>query len=446
MQLRCPIKSKDDCHRLLLQAIVDLMIRRAKQGASTKIIKVKSHIGIHGNEMADQLANEAAEECRRGRNFDHDVSQLHAEPFKDRFWLQRKVQATNETGTHTTYEPLRDLHDDLKQQMHAKHRLGQSNQESIYYKAWKAVLPYRDPKHSDSFRTTSGVSEAAVVTIDKCRTGTLGNNKRLFMMGKLPHKKCPLCKHDDSIGHIMGACAHPDLRKQYIARHDKAARMLVQAFIKGKQGGHYLIADIGTAEGLKEIGVHSKRVPSFVLPDSRVRAGADQYGDCRDLTRRDLCRDKMRPDIMIVEMTEAEQHLYLHHGANSRHTLSDLPANMPNGSPRKVSIVEVGYCSDTRYLEKIQQKEEQHSALETALRSYGYEVAILTYILGLYGSLYHSNKKTMKAIGIEHAAADRLSSKTHVHSVNCAHNLNKARRFLESRVGRGQQKLRADPP
>ena len=45
-------------------------------------------------------------------------------------------------------------------------------------------------------------------------------------------------------------------------------RMLMQAFTKGKQGCHHLIADVGAAENLKDIEVHSKRVPGFILPDS----------------------------------------------------------------------------------------------------------------------------------------------------------------------------------
>ena len=44
---------------------------------------------------------------------------------------------------------------------------------------------------------------------------------------------------------------HPDMSKQHIARHDKAMRTVIQAFIKGQCGCHYLIADVGNIEGLK---------------------------------------------------------------------------------------------------------------------------------------------------------------------------------------------------
>ena len=71
-QLRAPAQSKDDCHRPMLQAIVQLITDRANNGLMTT---VKSHIGIHGNEMADRLANEAAEEYIKTRHFDRDVSQ-----------------------------------------------------------------------------------------------------------------------------------------------------------------------------------------------------------------------------------------------------------------------------------------------------------------------------------------------------------------------------------
>ena len=59
---------------------------------------------------------------------------------------------------------------------------------------------------------------------------------------------------------------------------------------------------------------------------------------------------------------------------------------MPNGNPRTVKIVEGGYCSDTRYEEKLQEKEAQHKALEEALKAYGYNVTTLPIIIGQSGS------------------------------------------------------------
>ena len=62
--LSSPESTINDCHRPLLEAIGQALLQRARNNEETVIVKVKSHIGIHGNEMADQLANEAADECR----------------------------------------------------------------------------------------------------------------------------------------------------------------------------------------------------------------------------------------------------------------------------------------------------------------------------------------------------------------------------------------------
>ncbi len=99
------------------------------------------------------------------------------------------------------------------------------------------------------------------------------------------------------------------MKKQYIARHDKAMRTVVQSFTKEKNSSFYLIADVGRMEGLKAIGVHSKRVPSFVLPDSCLQDKGIDPVVGRGLLQRGGpdARSKMRQDIMMVEMTTAEQ-------------------------------------------------------------------------------------------------------------------------------------------
>ena len=53
-------------------------------------------------------------------------------------------------------------------------------------------------------------------------------------------------------------------------------------------------------------------------------------------------RDKLRPGIMLVKLTDIEREAYI-----AREGMPLLDATMQNNRPRKVWIVEGGYCTDT---------------------------------------------------------------------------------------------------
>ena len=106
----------------------------------------------------------------------------------------------------------------------------------------------------------------------------------------------------------------------------------------------------------------------------------------------------MTTNVVVLEMTEAAGVLR-RHNASTAHTPSDLPAAVLSSRACKTTAVKVGYRIDTQYLGKLQQKQGQHSALETALKTYGYEVTLLSCTLGFYRSLYPNNKKSVKAVG-----------------------------------------------
>jgi len=265
MHLRSPSSTVDDCHRPLLEAIGHEIMQRAQAGDET--ILLKSHIGIHGNEMADKLANEAAD----------DLSNDYTQLFKDKFWFQHTIQVQTAEGPAETKACIRDLDDSLRKALHHadKHKLGHSKQDSLYFQLWDKVQPFRVKPHSDELWTMPSIPESHKRNIFIYRTGQIWNKNMAFKrrMSYMPGQpiardtRCPLCRGDDSQGHIFGSCMHPDMSKHYIARHDKAMRTVIQAFTKGQCGSQCLIADVGKIDRLKDIGVHSKRVPAFVLPD-----------------------------------------------------------------------------------------------------------------------------------------------------------------------------------
>ena len=250
MHLRSPSSTADDCHRPLLEAIRHEIMQRAQAGDETILLKVKSHIGIYGNEMADKLANKAAYECCMNRHFDHDLSNDYT----------HTIQIQTAEGPAETKACIRGLddHGSLIKALHDKHKLGQSKQDSLYFQLWDKVQPVRVKPHSDALWTMPSIPESHKRSIFKYRTGQLWN-KNIAFQRRMPYMpgqpiakdtRCPLCRGDDSQGHIFGSCMHPDMSKQYIARHDKAMRTVVQAFTKGQCGSHYLIADVGKFEGL----------------------------------------------------------------------------------------------------------------------------------------------------------------------------------------------------
>ena len=98
-------------------------------------------------------------------------------------------------------------------------------------------------------------------------------------------------------------------------RHDAMMRMLVKEFTKGSKGSHYLIADVGTVDTLNNIGVHNKGIPKFVLPDAHIQHTTQNIASCVNALTCSICdgQKKTRPDMLIVEMTYAEQQSYHRH-------------------------------------------------------------------------------------------------------------------------------------
>ncbi len=134
-----------------------------------------------------------------------------------------------------------------------------------------------------------------------------------------------------------------------------------------------------------------------------------------------------------------KQQQYLRHDDNFESRLPPLTPVMPNGNPRSIKIVEGGYCSDTRYEEKLQEKGAQHKA-------FGYDVTTLPIIIGQSGSQHHTTSDALAKIGIEHGPASKVMSKLHEHSVLTFHKILTSRRVLEREKTDKRRQNRLDPP
>ena len=101
-----------------------------------------------------------------------------------------------------------------------------------------------------------------------------------------------------------------------------------------------------------------------------------------------IVRDKLRPDVMLVELTREEQRTYRNN--INTNELSPLPSTIENRK-RKIWILEGGYCSDTNYAKKYDEKMQQHQVLYRMLSQHGYEVRLLPLPLGYAETMYNSN-------------------------------------------------------
>ena len=104
------------------------LLTRAQRQQNTSIVKVQSHIQTRGNEIADALAEEATKE------WDVDMSGDYTELFGDMVWVTKSVYVNGEVNG-AAY--LSDLRPALRTAIHRNKHLGQSNQDTIYFRAWR---------------------------------------------------------------------------------------------------------------------------------------------------------------------------------------------------------------------------------------------------------------------------------------------------------------------
>ena len=155
---------------------------------------------------------------------------------------------------------------------------------------------------------------------------------------------------------------------------------------KSPQGGFYSIVDAGKLADIVNLMANGKRVPEFVLPDEDP-----------------ITRDKMRPDILRIKGLPVDARD------------SDILRACRRKDEYVIQIIEVGYCSDTRWEAKLEKKKHQHTRLKAALEAANWKVEEYIILLGSTGVNYQPTLQTLCTLGMLKHQAMKVMRKL------CAH-------------------------
>ncbi len=475
-----PASSWLNAHEPLLRDIVNRLKDLTDAGHHIHLGKVKAHMGVRGNILADAAAKAVVTQkildadpdnmvnsfstqeltdaqidtvCQVNSNaHEHDEWPVHPIPICQRTddrhleemeklliegtWPdgdERRADQSRRSGGNVAPAAMdaqqsaglrateddgwqaRNLSTSLSRALSRSCRLGYSNVQAVYVRLWRDVQPMLLPEHSHLFwdRFSRGGKRLKTGTVRnalRLRYGAFWNAKLAMRfqkpyLGEPSDGNCPLCKQPDSGTHTLGACAHRHMKGLYIERHNEAVACVSKAFMEGKKGGCLTALMIDAGWHGKVTGIAAfERIPLQVLPSMP-----------------DAVLKRMRPDLLLFERLEGAGPLNLD--------------SLEHASERrmcKVHVVEVGFCMETAYMTKYQEKHAQHHQLITHLREAGYaDVKLHLLIFGSTGGMFHLTAQHLKQLGISGPPGKTLLESLHFRALKRLEQLVGTRRRLE---------------
>ena len=269
--------------------------------------------------------------------------------------------------------------------MHSHHRLGKSNQDSIYFQAWKNIIPLTDTSISTRYLKTA--KHQVRHTVNRYRTGCLYNNKLAFRNRQVPSPACPLCGETDGGNHIAGGCLAEDMRRMYQAAHNALGRIITRAVAKGSMGGNIIQADVGSAamcarDGAPDPGQRRLSASNIPLPPNATPSQMQAHKELENMSI---------PDATLI-----------------------LPDPRPNHLP-SILLIDLKTCNDTKPAHQLQHCFAQHAQLTNKLREVGYtDVRTIPILVGHSGTIYLQHTlAALETLGIDRARAEKCAGKLH---------------------------------
>lgn len=372
-----PTRMLESKHLPLLEAIVQAIQDRSTAGGKTTIQKVKSHIGIMGNEEADKAASAVA----KGLTPATDCVQEWVTPlaYQSITWPATCPDSEGDNGD--TYY-CNDLSPAIKSHLMPTLQAGKTN-NSLYVQLNKKVYENAHAGHSNfMWNKGSNVPFQTIKMVFQARWGTTYHQGRAVQFKQrdrstgmpLSNPACRLCGRPDGPVHTFAGCLHPQIKAHTISRHNKAVQIIHKAIGTGELGGSYCIVD-ATKQDHLPAGVASNRLPAWLLPNVDATTLA-----------------KLRPDILLVKglpTREADGLVRL-----PQQDLAQLQRTCT------ILIIEIGYASEFRYNEKHAQKTAQHAELMTLLRGSGWDVKQYNVVLGIAATINRDVIDLLEALGV----------------------------------------------
>jgi ribonuclease HI len=400
-------------HIRLLGAIDSLIDVLQSRGIKVTIGKVKAHTGIEGNEVADQLAGQAA-----GGQFEETIT-IGNDIIRQWWWLGQP-RGDGDYAPGQTSQPPNDLDpgglrylESIPRWVSLQLRLEPSR--GIYADSWDRTAETVIDANHDVGRILPRLTVSVMATRAKYNWGAIYTNKLALRYGHAGAMggRCPMpgCDRMDSVGHMVGECTHPALVGCRIAAHNKVVGHVLKAYLKGDWGNYLVFADAGKeAEALAD--GHTSDLPRWLVGDAITRYS--------------------KPDLVILKGC---RRLPQPHPAAERHlTAVD-----------SVHIVEIGLIRDTQYAQAWSTKSVQHTrpadpvdagrppGLATVLRDRGYAATVHTMLFGRGGTVYKGTGDSLRQIGVPKHALDSVLQKIQTTAVTTLHGIVITRRTHETR-------------
>ena len=355
-------------HRWLVAAIAQNLLARS---GPVRLTKVRSHTGIVGNTLADDLARQA-----------HSQDGIPLFSFSD----------PSARGPAWTMVPFGDTHSDADTLGH--HILQPANRAHASHTWDAAQLPSKKTLQkihnlesrqsgvhalsSHAYWTARTVPDYERSMVLQVRAGTFFTTALLAKWK--PHEAidvtCRLCgRAPDTIGHRLGGCSSRHIKSLVIARHGHAVHTIATAIKQGALGNCYMLQDAECHERFVSF-------PSRILP---------------------IHLQCSRPDIAIVEGLDAALSLHCLNIRDPRVTLH---------------LVEVGFATDMDVHEKVAVKRLQHTQLCQNLNAYGWHsVALHVFVIGHTGVMRGYNADILHRLGVPTRQLDGILSNLAISSL-----------------------------